>query len=260
MPSKVLPALAAGLLVATGCHASDDSPRETSPVTTAAAETTWDLDDPLDSFRSDLWTLSDGYTNGPSFNCGWRADRAHFERGIMSLGIDSAPCPASCSGKPFAAAELASRRQFGYGRLKGRLKVAKGIGIVTSLFFYDRTSQDEIDVEILGKDPTKLQTNYYTGGVGEHATLLDLGFDASTDFHTYAIDWSPEAIRWYVDDRLVHAETGDRGPLPTHPAFLMANFWPGHGSGTESWLGGAYPDPGTPVTAQYDFIRYRATR
>ena len=37
------------------------------------------------------------------------------------------------------------------------------------------------DVEILGKDTTKLQTNYFTDGVGGHETVISLGFDASAD-------------------------------------------------------------------------------
>jgi len=216
------------------------------------------LEDSLDSFRPDVWQLSDGYTNNPSFHCGWRADHVRYEQGHMSLQLDVAPCPAGCSGKPFASGEVTSVRSFGYGRLESRFKVAKGVGIVSSLFFYDRASQDEVDIEILGKDPTKLQTNYFTGGMGDHAVTLDLGFDASEDFHSYAIERSPEAIRWYVDDRLVHTETGDRGPLPTHAMAILANLWPGHGAGTEAWLGGAFQAPSTPVTAQYDLIRFRA--
>lgn len=254
--------LLAILLVATGCTEQTDEPRQTVPSATAPstpAPEAWDLDDSLDSFRPDLWRRSDGYTNNTSFHCGWRADRVQYDQGRMTLQIDTDPCPDGCSGKPFAAGEVASVRSFGYGRLEGRFKAAKGIGIVTSLFFYDRTSQDEIDIEILGKDPSKLQTNYFKGGTGDHAVMLDLGFDASQEFHTYAIDWSAAALRWYVDDRLVHTETGDRGPLPTHPAAVMANFWPGHGVGTEAWLGGAFQYPGSPVSAQYDWIRYRAT-
>lgn len=40
---------------------------------------------------------------------------------------------------------------------------------------------DEIDVEVLGKDTTKVQFNYYTNGTGNHEYLYDLGFDASED-------------------------------------------------------------------------------
>lgn len=46
-----------------------------------------------------------------------------------------------------------------------------------------------IDIEILGKDTTKVQLNYYTDGVGKHEYMYDLGFDSSEAFHTYGFDW-----------------------------------------------------------------------
>lgn len=45
----------------------------------------------------------------------------------------------------------------------------------------------EIDIEVLGKDTTKVQFNYYTNGVGNHEYMYDLGFDASEGFHTYGL-------------------------------------------------------------------------
>lgn len=250
-------ALLTTLLVAlSGCNEAGEEPRRTAPTLAPQADA-WDLSDSFDGFQQTLWKLSDGYTNGPSFHLGWRADRARFEDSRMTLRIDDEPCPTGCSGKPFSGAELQSVHSYGYGRLEGRMKVARGVGIVASLFFYDRESQDEIDVEILGKAPDVLQTNYYVGGKEGRAATMSLGFDASEGFHIYAIDWSPEAIRWYVDDRLVHTETGTRETLPSHPSSIMANFWPGNGGGTEAWLGGPFVYPGSPVTAHYDWIRYR---
>src|SRR3546814_5031761 len=76
---------------------------------------------------------------------------------------------------------------------------------------------DEIDFEFLGKSPRQVQVNYYTARKGGHETMIDLGFDASEDFHTYAFEWRPDSIRWFVDGRQVHEETGQRGPLPSTP-------------------------------------------
>src|SRR3546814_5746693 len=56
---------------------------------------------------------------------------------------------------------------------------------------------DEIDFEFLGKSPRQVQVNYYTAGKGGHETMIDLGFDASEDFHTYAFEWRPDSIRWF---------------------------------------------------------------
>ena len=51
-------------------------------------------------------------------------------------------------------------------------------------------AQDEIDFEWLLKDRTKVQTNYYVGGVGGHEVMIDLGFDCAADFHNYALMWT----------------------------------------------------------------------
>lgn len=45
-----------------------------------------------------------------------------------------------------------------------------------------------INIEILGKDTTKVQFNYFTDSRGDHEFFYDLGFDASEDFHDYAFD------------------------------------------------------------------------
>jgi beta-glucanase (GH16 family) len=212
--------------------------------------------DNLDT-QTGVWQKSDGWANGAPFNCGWRADHVTFSGGIMTLTLDTAPCPSGCSSMPYASGEYRTTANYGYGRIEGRFKAAKASGIVAaSLFTYTGPSVgdpwDEIDIEILGKNTTQMQTNYFTNGVGGKETLIDLGFDAAAGFHTYAFDWEPSAIRWYVDGVLVHTETGSKGALPTHPGKIMMNLWPG--IGVDSWLGPfSYPGP---LTAQYDWIRF----
>jgi beta-glucanase (GH16 family) len=192
--------------------------------------------DELDAYNTKLWLKSDGWTNNGMFNCGWRADHIGFSGGTMTLTLDSATCPGGCSGKPYAAGEYRSLDVYGYG----------------TFFIYDQTFADEIDVEILGRDTTQIQTNYFTNGVGGHETFLHLGFDASLAFHNYAVVWRAGSIKWYVDDVLILTETGSRGPLPTVPGKIMLNLWPG--IGVDSWLGPlAYLGP---LNAQVDRIQY----
>jgi len=98
-----------------------------------------------------------------------------------------------------------------------------------------------------------LQTNYYTTDVGGHEVLIDLGFDASQDFHTYAIEWVPEAIRWYVDGVLRHTEDGTRGPLPITPGRIMMSLWAC--TEVDAWCG-VFTYPDTPIYAEYDWVKY----
>ncbi|MFB5269813.1 glycoside hydrolase family 16 protein [Paenibacillus enshidis] len=221
------------------------------------------FNDPLNAFNDGRFYKSDGWANGDDFGVFWKANNVEFNNGIMALRLDKSGCPAGCEGKPYASGEYATNdNTYGYGRVEARMKVAKGTGLVTSLFtYYDRdpnpdvNRNDEIDIEILGKDTTKLETNYYTNGVGEHSTVIDLGFDASLDFHTYAFEWSPTSIKWYVDGKLVHTENGSRGELPSHPGHIMVNFWAGANDAAKYWTGD-FVYPGSPVRAYYDYIKY----
>jgi beta-glucanase (GH16 family) len=214
--------------------------------------------DGLDTYDTTRWHKADGWTNGNPFNVGWRADHIEFGKGTMRLGLDTTPCPSGCSGKPYAAGEYRTNDYYGYGKYETRFKAAKGSGIVTGFFTYtgpsDGTQHHEIDIEILGKDTTKLQTNYFVNGVGGHETVINLWFDAAEGYHNYAFVWKADKIEWIVDDVIVHTEYASTyNPLPSLPGRIMTNMWAG--TGVDSWLG-PFTYPGTPIYAKFDWIQY----
>lgn len=231
--------------------------RTNTPVqVTATATRTGGFTDNLDSYNTGLFTKADGWTNGDPFNVGWRADHVNFSSGIMSLTLDNQSCTSGCSNRPYASGEYRTNNLYGYGLYEGRFKAAKASGTVTSLFTYtgasDNQPWDEIDFEVLGKNTSQMQLNYFTNGVGGHETIINLGFDSSAGFHTYGFEYRPSYIKWYVDGVLVHTETGSRGALPSHNMKLMVNFWPG--IGVDGWLGSfSYTGP---LSAQYDWLKY----
>jgi beta-glucanase (GH16 family) len=213
---------------------------------------TADFDDTMDAFDSVRWMKADNWANGGMFNVGWKADHLYLAGGVMTLRLDNVPS----SGKPFSSGALLSNALYGYGKIEGVMKAGKGNGIVSSLFIYNGNPWDEIDVEILGKDTTAMQTNYFTNGVGHHETVVPLGFDSSAAFHTYTIIWMPGKIQWYVDGHLKVTESGTRGALPTHPGKIMANLWPG--IGVDGWTN--HFNYSSPIYAQYDRISYSVMR
>lgn len=240
------------LLLLTACGSSLTS--QGPHLTATRAKTATSLQDAFDTYNTRAWSKADGWTNGSIFNVGWKASNVTFGGGFMTLTLNDAGCPAQCSGMPYASGEYRSNAKYGYGTYQVRMKAARGSGVVSSFFVYNGSPWDEIDIEILGKDPTKLHTNYFTNGTGGHETVIDLGFDASAAYHTYAFTWTPTSIEWFVDGRKVHGEYGARGPLPTHPGQLMMNLWTGRG--IDDWLGPfAYTGP---VTAQYDWMSWNA--
>ncbi|MFD7311003.1 glycoside hydrolase family 16 protein [Promicromonospora sp. NPDC059942] len=242
------PALALGLLL--GLSA-------TPGLTPPAAAVGGSFTDNLDSYNTGRWHKADGWTNGGMFNAGWRADHAWHNGGVLGLNLDNVSCPGGCSGRPYASGEYRSNELYSYGRFEVRMKAASGSGIVTSFFTYtgpgDGQPWDEIDVEILGKNTRQMQTNYFTNGVGGHESVIDLGFDAASGYHDYAIEWwNGGTINWFVDGRLVHQENGSRGPLPTRPQRIMMNLWPG--TGVDGWLG-PFNYTGQ-RTATYEWVKY----
>ncbi|MBS4179080.1 family 16 glycosylhydrolase [Bacillus sp. FJAT-49731] len=223
------------------------------PNSSSAGETSLGFEDHFDSFDPELWYRSDGWANGADFGVGWLRDHVEFSGGKMALRLDDAP---NNNDKPYTSGEFYTLEKYGYGRIEGRIKVAKGVGLVTSLFTYSPNA-DEIDIEILGKDTTKLETNFFVGGVrgiNGHA-IIDLGFDASEDYHDYAIEWSSNYIKWFVDGELVRTVEGNGIELPSEPSFIMANLWAGAGAAARTWTG-EFVYPGSPVRAYYDYIKF----
>lgn len=188
------------------------------------------------------------WANGDMFDCTWTPNNVKFNGGQMALTIDK-------DSTGYTGGEYRTKKYFGYGLYQVNMKPIKNSGVVSSFFTYtgpgDGTKWDEIDIEFLGYDTTKVQFNYYTNGVANHEYLYSLGFDASQSFHTYGFNWSQNAITWYVDGKAVYTATKD---IPNTPGKIMMNVWPGRG--VDEWL---KPYNGrTGLTAYYDWASYDA--
>ncbi|MBR0483580.1 MAG: glycoside hydrolase family 16 protein, partial [Oscillospiraceae bacterium] len=196
-----------------------------------------------------VFFASDGWTNGSCFDCWWYKENTDVKDGYLSLTIDK---DRENKGM-YSGAEYRTNDFYSYGYYETSMQAIKNDGVVSSFFTYtgpsDNNPWDEIDIEILGKDTTKAQFNYYTNGVGNHEFMYDLGFDASEGFHTYGFDWQPDHIAWFVDGKEVYRATSS---IPSTPGKIMMNTWPG--TGVDEWLN---PFNGnTPLTARYQWVTY----
>ena len=178
----------------------------------------------------------------------------------------------------FYGAELTGRDQFKYGRFEARMKMAAISGSVSSMFVYYDDSWEkgekpwnEIDIEVLGKAADKWQSNIITregdpsikaNTSSESKPLHEFGFDATQDFHLYAIVWTPEYVSWEIDSvevrrdpiglsRGSHADA-DQVAFLTEEQSLRFNLWASKSAAwTGKWAGGI----GLPVEQQIDYVR-----
>ena len=138
--------------------------------------------------------------------------------------------------REFTSASIASRRLCRYGRFGAEVRPSSVPGLITGIFLHRNSPRQEIDIEFLGKDTTKMLVNvYYNPGEGGAKlefgyrgapALIQLGFDAAKDFHRYEIEWCANSIRWRVDGRLVHERVEwDPTPVPHLPMQFNVNLW-----------------------------------
>lgn len=217
--------------------------------------------------KAETFFASDGWSNESVFNAVWKADRVSYENGALSLSIAKNPDGSAETNDGYFAGEARSHQYFGYGDYEVKMKPSKKVGTASTFFTctgpYDKDEDgnenpwDEIDIEFLGKDTTKVQFNYYVDGEGGHEYMHDLGFDASEEYHEYGYRWTSEYIVWFVDDKPVYKVTANETtPIPSTPGRILMNYWSGTPD-AEGWMG-VYSDPGD-ESADYQWIKTTAT-
>jgi len=161
--------------------------------------------------------------------------------------------------KDFKGAEFRTKNTFRYGRFEVSMKSANREGVLSSFFtYYDNLSGinewNEIDIEILGRYSKDIQFNTITPGQTNHASHFPLKFSPHTDYHTYAFEWTPAYVAWFVDGVEVYRQTGSHIQTLTKPQKIMMNIW---NPTYPNWVGVFNPDV-LPAFAYYDWVAYYA--
>lgn len=173
------------------------------------------------------------------------AEAAASDGMVTELHLDTySPIDA---GNQFLGTDLLTKQNFARGgglsfESRLRLKAPTTGGLVGGFFAYDvqRESppgtlvRDEIDFELIsnqavGGSPTHDPfTNFwnegpFTGpaaaGAGQFHNVA--GVDL-TQFQDYKVDWTPQSIKWYVNNNLVRTQTTN---VPDDPMKLHFNLW-----------------------------------
>ena len=156
--------------------------------------------------------------------------------------------------KTYKGAELRTKDSYKWGRFEVRMKSAAREGMLSSFFTYNDLNGiwNEIDIEILGRYPDDIQFNTITPGRVNHLGHHKLNFSPHQDYHTYAFEWTPQYVAWFVDGQEVLRQTEGHISTMTQPQKIMMNVWiPVY----ENWTG-AWNDLVLPAFAHYDFVSY----
>jgi beta-glucanase (GH16 family) len=218
-------------------------------------------EDNFDSFDASRWSLMTHSWDGNLAQ--FSVDNTRFQDGIASLLLTRADGDTK---KPFRGIEMRSKSTITYGKVETRARFAKGGGVISAavLIYTPWPADDwnELDMEYLA-GPGKMQFNtmVYTGApVAKPATVsvsptqfpkvVDLGFDATADFHVYTMEWTPSAARFLVDGAVKH-EWNDQISLMKLPQNLLLTIW---ASSAATWAG-AIGDDTAPTQADFDWVR-----
>lgn len=161
------------------------------------------------------------------YGVNWRAGNIRQSEGRTELLVRT-----DRSGtQPYSAGEIQSEAHYGYGRYEAIMRPARGSGLVSAFFTYTGPwhgdPHDEIDIEFLGKDTTKIHFNYFRNGRRGLDATFDLPFDAADAERLYAFEWTPEGITWYVENVPYYATLPDDPQLPSRAGKLIFSAWTG---------------------------------
>ena len=140
-----------------------------------------------------------------------------------------------------------------YGYFEARLKLAAGQGLHDAFWMLpmDGGWPPELDiVEQRGVDPTRVINGIHSGENTSTGTFLVP--TATTEFHTYGLDWQPDYLTWYIDGVPVRTI-----PTPAgldKPMYMLLNL----GGGSE-WAGDPVSTTPFPAKMQIDYVRVYAS-
>jgi beta-glucanase (GH16 family) len=220
------------------------------------------------------WTFEvngDGFGNDELEYYTARPENTHIEKGHLVITARKEQFTGNngitreyTSGRINTAKQLEQQ----YGRFEARIQIPKGQGIWPAFWMLGNDIGKvgwpvcgEIDImENVGFEPSKIHGSLHGPMYsGENpltgALKLPESKRFSDDFHVFAVEWEPEAIRFYVDDVLYETQTPDNIPSHKHwafdhPFFLLLNVavggkWPGNPDATTEF----------PTSMLVDYVR-----
>lgn len=178
---------------------------------------------------------------------------------LIFLLVISSSFQIDIFGKEFKGAEYRTKLSYTYGRFEARIKSAYREGMLSSFFtYYDGGggigNWNEIDIEIMGRYFDNVQFNTITPNQTNHVAHKPMQTSPHQYYHTYAFEWTPEYVAWFIDGVEVLKQSGTHIQTLNLPQKIMMNIW---NPAFENWAGVFIPES-LPAFAYYDWVSYYA--
>lgn len=185
--------------------------------------------DKFNGFSAKRWQISDGWSNGGTFDCSWKGSAVRLTNGGIALSLIE---KGAAAGGGYLCGEVQSRQKYRFGVFEARFKAAEGSEINTGFSLFAPATKDhgqqEINAGVLGKDAT--------GG------FVDVGFV-----------WTEKQISWYENGVLVKQIKAGEGEIPQEPMMIVFSTY----NRSEPWMGPFLPTT-LPATAVFQRVAYTA--
>lgn len=214
-----------------------------------------------------VWTYDlggGGWGNGEMEYYTNRPENARVENGVLVIEARQ----EKMENNYYTSARLKTQglKTFQYGRVEARLKVPAGKGLWPAFWMLGESFNGsnwpdcgEIDImEYIGKEPDlvlgTLHGPGYSGALGISQWNRQK-FNIADDYHTYAVEWTPDQINWFFDGVKYHTvnrvDVGSRTWVGDRPYFVILNLA----------VGGQLPglvgvDTVFPAQLLVDYVRY----
>lgn len=189
--------------------------------------------------QSDNWNIVTG--DGCPNLCGWgNNERQIYSADNHTVANGFLTITAKKEGQAYTSTRINSKgkKEFQYGKIEIRAKLALGKGVWPAFWMLGSNIDvvgwpraGEIDIlEYVGKEPDHIFTSLHTPA--SYGTTINTkkaivpGIEEG--FHTYAIDWTKDRIRFLIDDQLFYEfapENKNQDTWPfDQPFYILVNL------------------------------------
>ncbi|AEE48598.1 family 16 glycosylhydrolase [Haliscomenobacter hydrossis] len=200
----------------------------------------------------------------------YRPENTTLENGLLKITAKR----ENFSGNAYTSSRIRSinKGDFTYGRMEARIKLPYGQGIWPAFWMMPTDDKygtwpksGELDImEFIGREPKIIYGTIHFGPDWPNNKSSGGAYDAyredfSKEYHTYAVEWEPNEIRWYIDDFLYSTKrptdvAPERWPFDQRFHFILnlavGGTWPGSPDGSTVF----------PQVLEVDYVRVYDTR